>query len=176
MRLGMAVLRVVVGVLMMGHGLQKLTGWFGGGGLEGTGQFFDKIGLRPGRAQAAVAGATEAGGGALLALGLLTPVGAAMVSGSMATAIARVHAPNGPWVTDGGYEYNLVLMSAVFAIAAAGPGRWSLDERLGIARSGAAVGLAELAAGLAGAAAVVSVGSRVAEAPAPDPQNGGEPA
>jgi putative oxidoreductase len=176
MRLGMAVLRVVVGVLMMGHGLQKLAGWFGGGGLEATGQFFDTIGLRPGRAQAVLAGGAEAGGGALLALGLLTPLGAAMITGSMAGAIAKVHASKGPWVSNGGYEYNLVLMSAVFAIAAAGPGRWSLDERLGIARSGAVVGLAELAAGLAGAAAVVTVGSRVGEAPAPDPQNGGEPA
>ena len=176
MRLGMAVLRVVVGVLFMGHGLQKLMGWFGGHGLEGTGNFFDTIGLRPGRAQAALAGGAEAGGGALLALGLLTPVGAAMVTGSMAGAIAKVHASKGPWVSDGGYEYNLVLMSAAFAIAAAGPGAWSLDERLGIARSGAAVGLAELGAGLAGAAAAVSLGSRLGEAPGPEAENGGEPA
>jgi putative oxidoreductase len=176
MRLGMAVLRVVVGVLLMGHGLQKLVGWFGGSGLDGTARFFEKVGLRPGRAQAALAGGAEAGGGALLALGLLTPVGAAMVTGSMAGAIAKVHAPNGPWVSDGGYEYNLVLMAAVFAIAAAGPGRWSLDERLGIARSGAGVGLAELAVGLAGAAAAVSLGSRVGEAPDPQAENGGGPA
>jgi putative oxidoreductase len=176
MRLGMAVLRVVVGVLLMGHGLQKLAGWFGGHGLEGTGHFFDTIGLRPGRAQAALAGGAEAGGGALLALGLLTPVGAAMVTGSMAGAIAKVHASKGPWVSNGGYEYNLVIMSAVFAIAAAGPGAWSLDEQLGIARSGAAVGLAELGAGLAGAAAAVTLGSRLGEVPGPEAENGGEPA
>jgi putative oxidoreductase len=176
MRLGMAVLRVVVGVLFMGHGLQKLAGWFGGGGLEATGQFFDKVGLRPGRAQAASAGVAETAGGALLALGLLTPVGAAMLTGVMAVAIAKVHAPNGPWVADGGYEYNLVLISTVFAISAAGPGRWSLDERLGLARSGAGVGLAELGAGLAGAAATVALGSRVGEAADPDPGNGGSPA
>jgi putative oxidoreductase len=176
MRLGMAVLRVVVGVLMMGHGLQKLAGWFGGNGLEGTGQFFEKVGLRPGRAQAALAGGAETGGGALLALGLLTPVGAAMVSGSMAGAIAKVHASKGPWVSGGGYEYNLVLMAAAFAIASAGPGAWSLDERLGIARSGAAVGLAELGLALAGAATAVSVGTRLGEAPGPEAENGGAPA
>jgi putative oxidoreductase len=168
MRLGMAVLRVVVGVLFMGHGLQKLAGWFGGHGLDGTGQFFDKVGLRPGKAQAAVAGVSETAGGALLALGLVTPVGAAMLTGVMAVAIAKVHAPNGPWAADGGYEYNLVLISTVFAISAAGPGRWSLDERLGIASSGAGVGLAELGAGLAGAAATVALGSRVGEAADPD--------
>lgn len=176
MRLGMAVLRVVVGVLFMGHGLQKLAGWFGGHGLDGTGQFFDKVGLRPGRAQATVAGVSETAGGALLALGLLTPVGAAMLTGVMAVAIARVHAPNGPWAADNGYEYNLVLISTVFAIAATGPGRWSLDERIGISSSGAGVGLAELGAGLAGAAATVALGSRVGEAPGPGAENGGEPA
>jgi putative oxidoreductase len=176
MRLGMAVLRVVVGVLMMGHGLQKLAGWFGGHGLEGTGNFFEAMGLRPGRAQAALAGGAEAGGGGLLALGLLTPVGAAMVTGSMAGAIAKVHASKGPWVSDGGYEYNLVLIAAVFAIAAAGPGPWSLDERLGIARSGSAVGLAELAAGVAGAAAAVSLGNRLGQAPGPEAESGAEPA
>ncbi len=176
MRLGMAVLRVVVGVLFMGHGLQKLAGWFGGGGLGGTGRFFDKIGLRPGKAEAAAAGVCETAGGALLALGLLTPVGAAMVTGVMAGAIAKVHAPNGPWVADNGYEYNLVLIAAAFAIAAAGPGEWSFDERLGIARSGAAVGLAELGAGLAGAAATVAIGSRVGEAAEPDAAGEGSPA
>jgi putative oxidoreductase len=176
MRLGMAVLRVVVGVLFMGHGLQKLAGWFGGHGLGGTGKFFDKLGLRPGKAEAAAAGAAETAGGALLALGLLTPVGAAMVTGVMAVAIVKVHAPNGLWVADNGYEYNLVLMSAAFALAAAGPGQWSLDEQLGIARSGAAVGLAELGAGLAGAAVAVNIGSRVGEAPDPDTADGGSPA
>ena len=164
MRLGIAVLRVVVGVLFMGHGLQKLAGWFGGGGLEGTGRFFEKLRLGPGRAQAAAAGVSETTGGALLTLGLLTPVSAAMLTGVMAVAIAKVHAQNGPWVADNGYEYNLVLISAVFAISATGPGRWSLDERLGIARSGAAVGLAELGAGLAGAAFTVALGGRVADA------------
>jgi putative oxidoreductase len=176
MRLGMAVLRVVVGILFMGHGLQKLAGWFGGGGLGGTGRFFEVLGLRPGKAEAAAAGVSETAGGALLALGLLTPVGAAMVTGVMAVAIAKVHAPNGPWVANNGYEYNLVLMSAAFALAAAGPGEWSLDEQLGIARSGAAVGLAELGAGLAGAAVVVNIGSRMGEAADPDPGNGGSAA
>ena len=171
-----AVLRVVVGVLFMGHGLQKLAGWFGGGGLGGTGRFFDKLGLRPGKAEAAAAGVSETAGGALLALGLLTPVGAAMVTGVMAVAIAKVHAPNGPWVADNGYEYNLVLMSAAFAIAAAGPGEWSLDEQLGIAVSGAAVGLAELSARPGG-----SGGRREPREPngsggRPGPGNGGSPA
>src|SRR5947209_4331600 len=128
MKLGLTALRLVVGGLFAGHGAQKLFGWFGGHGLEGTGHFFESLGLRPGRRHATAAGATEAGGGALLALGLLTPAAAAGLIGTMFTAIRKVHGPKGPWVTDGGYEYNLVLIAAVIALADVGPGDWSLDH------------------------------------------------
>jgi putative oxidoreductase len=166
MRLGIAVLRVVVGALFMGHGLQKLTGWFGGHGVEGTGQAFDSMGMHPGKANATLAGTAETLGGGLLLTGFLTPVGASAVTGVMAVAVAKVHGRNGPWVTNNGYEYNLALTAAAFAVATDGPGMWSLDERLGIEHSGPAVGLAELATGLAGAAAVVKLSGGRSQQPA----------
>jgi putative oxidoreductase len=159
MKLGMALLRITVGVLFMGHGLQKLKGWFSGYGLDATAAGFESLDLRPGRVHATAAGTAETAGGAMLAGGLATPVAASMLSGVMAVAIDKVHKDNGVWVANNGYEYNLVMMAAVFAIASAGPGPWSLDERLGIGRSGPGVGLAQLAAGLLGAASVIRLGS-----------------
>jgi putative oxidoreductase len=164
MRIGMAVLRVVVGVFFVGHGLQKLAGWFGGNGLEGTAGFFESLGLRPGKAQAAGAGLAETCGGALLALGFLTPLGAAMVTSSMTGAIWTVHAEKGPWVSEGGYEYNVVLAASAFALAAEGPGALSLDDALGTGRSGPMVALAALGAGVAAGAAAVKVGRSIGEA------------
>jgi putative oxidoreductase len=155
MRLGLAALRIVVGGLFVGHGLQKLKGWFKGDGIEATGESFESIGLRPGRAHATAAGVAETVGGGLLLTGLLTPIGASMVTGSMAVAISKIHGKNGVWVTENGFEYNLVLSTSAFALAAAGPGALSLDERLGTKISGLPVALAELAAALLGAAFVV---------------------
>jgi putative oxidoreductase len=160
MGLGITALRAIVGTLFMGHGLQKLAGWFGGHGLEATGGAFEGLGLRPGKAHAAAAGLSETGGGLLLATGLLTPVGASAVTGSMTVAIAKVHAAKGVWVTGGGYEYNLVLIAAVFATVADGPGRWSLDERLGVRANGPGWAIAQLAAGTLGAAAVMRLAER----------------
>src|SRR5215210_1452626 len=116
MDLGRTALRFVVGPLFVGHGTQKLFGWFGGHGLEGTGGAFESMGLRPGRRHATLAGTAEALGGALLTLGLLTPVASGLITGTMVTAIRRVHAKNGPWTTNGGYEYNAALIAAVTAI------------------------------------------------------------
>src|SRR3954453_2154053 len=99
MKLGIAVLRTVVGVLFMGHGLQKLKGWFGGYGPDATGQAFDGMGLKPGKAHATAAGASETAGGALLPTGLLTPLAGSMLTGTMTVAIERVHLRNGPWNT-----------------------------------------------------------------------------
>ena len=132
MKLGLNVLRWVVGALFVGHGTQKLFGWFGGGGPKATAEMFEKIGLTPGERHAAAAGASEAGGGALLALGLFTPAAAAALIGTMFTAIRKVHFKNGPWSTKGGYEYNLVLIAALLAVADMGPGDLSLDHALGI--------------------------------------------
>jgi len=180
MKLGLAVLRIVVGGLFMGHGLQKLAGWFGGHGLHATGQSFEAMGLRPGKMHAASAGASETAGGTLIAAGLLTPLGASLLSGTMITAIRKVHASHGPWVAEGGYEYNLVLLAAVFAITDVGPGEWSLDEALGIRLSGPGWAIAQLAAGAIGSSAAVALGERQppqappAAAPSPGEPGAGE--
>jgi putative oxidoreductase len=166
---------MIIGVLFMGHGLQKLTGWFGGPGPEGTAQMFEGLGLRPGRRNASAAGVAETAGGALLASGFLTPVAGATLTSVMATAIRKVHGRNGPWNTSKGYEYNLVLIAALFGIADTGPGRLSADAALGIERSGPAVAVAQLAAGLAGSAAAIAIGER-AEAPEPEPEAAPAPA
>jgi putative oxidoreductase len=147
--------RTTIGLLFVGHGTQKLFGWFGGGGLDGTAGFFEQLGFRPGRRYALAAGAAEAGGGLLFALGAATPLGTAAVSGSMITAIRTVHWEKGVWVSAGGYEYNLVLLAAVFGLTENGPGRWSIDGALGRSRWGTRWALAALAAGAAGSAAAI---------------------
>ena len=172
MQFGLAVLRAIVGGLFVGHGMQKLAGWFGGQGMEGTAKSFESMRLHPGTAHAAAAGVAEAGGGALLAAGAATPLGAAAISGSMITAIRKVHGPKGPWITDGGYEYNLVLLALMFALTDEGPGRLSLDALWGRRRWGPAWAFAELGAGALGSALAVAVGERLRppEAPAPEPE------
>jgi putative oxidoreductase len=148
--------RVTIGLLFFGHGAQKLFGWFGGGGLEGTGQAFESLGLRPGRRHALTAGTAEAGGGLLFAFGAVTPLAAAALTSVMVTAIKTVHWEKGLWVAAGGYEYNLVLLAAVFGLTENGPGPWSVDGALGRPRWGTAWALAALAAGAAGSAAVLA--------------------
>ena len=168
MTIGRLLLRATVGGFFVGHGTQKLFGWFGGHGLEATGQLFESLGLRPGRSNAIAAGAAEAGGGALLAAGLATPVAAAVLTATMLTAIHRVHLKNGPWTTNGGYEYNAVLIAAALALAEIGPG--SLARRS--ARAEAERPKWAAAAALGGVAGAVgrtrSVGPAAPE-PAPEP-------
>jgi putative oxidoreductase len=173
MKLGVAVLRAAVGILFMGHGLQKLAGWFGGPGVAATGEHFETLGLRPGKRHAVAAGAAETAGGALLAGGFLTPLAASMLSGSMLTAIRKVHAKNGIWVTEGGFEYNLVLLAAVFAISDVGPGELSLDEALGLRLRGPVWALAQLALAAAGSAYAVATGER--QPPQKERASGGAP-
>ena len=153
MHLGRFILRTTVGGLFIGHGTQKLFGWFEGHGLEATASGFDSMGMRPGKANAIAAGAAEAGGGAALALGFATPLAGSVLTATMLTAIHRVHLKNGPWASKGGYEYNLVLIAAVLALVETGPGDLSIDHLRGVDRSGAKWALAALAAGAAGAAA-----------------------
>ena len=140
MDIGRTALRLVIGPLFVGHGTQKLFGWFGGHGLDATaGMFEGKLGLKPGKRHATAAGASEAIGGALL-------------TGTMITAIRKVHAPNGPWVTQGGYEYNAVLIAAVLALTAEGPGRPSVDAAAFPRLKGDALALATFAAAAAASA------------------------
>jgi putative oxidoreductase len=156
MRLGIALLRAVIGALFVGHGLQKLAGWFGGYGLDATGGAFEQMGLRPGKMHATAAGIAETAGGALLLTGAATPLAAAMLTGTMTTAIEKVHLQKGVWNSDGGYEYNAVLIAALFAITADGPGALALDSE----HSGTGWAFAELVAGVAGGLAVAKLGAR----------------
>src|SRR6266513_2132969 len=112
MNLALLVLRVVVGLTFSAHGAQKLFGVLGGQGLEGTTQMFEKLGLRPGWLHARLAGTVEFAGGLLLALGLFTSPAAAAVTAVMTAAVITVHARNGFFVTNGGFEFNLALVAA----------------------------------------------------------------
>jgi putative oxidoreductase len=159
--IGKLALRATIGGYFFGHGMQKLAGWFGGGGPEETGQFFEQVGLRPGRESALLAGASEAGGGALLALGLFTPAAVGMLTGVMTNAIRHVHAQNGLWVTKGGVEYPAVILAALAAIADDGPGRFSLDEALGTRLRGPVVAALAMGMGAAGAVYVAERGEEL---------------
>jgi putative oxidoreductase len=156
MHLARAAIRGVVGPLFIGHGTQKLFGWFGGHGLENTGGAFESMGLKPGKRHAAAAGLSEALGGLLITLGALTPVGAALISGAMVTAIRKVHASNGPWVTEGGFEYNVVLLGAMAAITEMGPGSPSVDAKVFPKLHGTTLAVLQLAAATAGSFLVTS--------------------
>jgi putative oxidoreductase len=158
MDLALMVLRIVVGALFIGHGSQKLFGVFGGGGPAATAEMFERLELRPGHRHAVMAGGGEFFGGALLALGLLTPLAAAMLIGVMTAAVITVHARNGIWNSEQGFEYNLVLATVAFAVTCIGPGAWSLDNVLGIEADGVGWGLAALAVGLIGGVGAVIIG------------------
>ena len=173
MNLGLLVIRAAVGLLLVGHGSQKLFGWFGGHGTDGTGASFDSLGLRPGRRMAVLAGISEIVGGALLAAGLVTPLGAALLSAVMLTAIWTVHRTNGLWITEGGFEYNLVMMAAAFGVTATGPGDWSLDHVLGLDLAGAGWALAALAVGALGAIAAIALARSSTQRPVHGPQPAG---
>ena len=172
MSIGSLAIRGVVGPLFVGHGTQKLFGWFGGHGLDGTAGFFHSLGLRPGRRNAILAGVNEAVGGVLLTLGAFTPVATTMVSATMVTAIRKVHGPKGPWVTEQGYEYNAVLIAAMVALAGHGPGRPSLDAALLPNFKGSRWALASLGAAVAGSYLADVLNERVPEQ-AGEPQTAG---
>ena len=130
--LALLVLRTIMGSLMVGHGAQKLFGWWGGYGLEGTGGWLESLGLRPGRPWAILAGGSEFGGGVLSLLGLFNPLGPLGVIGSMAMATRKAHWGNPIWVTEGGPELPVTNVSIATALMLAGPGKYSLDRALGI--------------------------------------------
>jgi putative oxidoreductase len=130
--LGLFILRATVGSLLAGHGAQKLFGSFGGHGFRGTSGWLESMGFRPGKPWAAMAGISEFGGGVLMVLGFLNPIGPLLAMGSMLMATVKVHAGKPVWVTAGGPELTLTNMAAQTAIIAAGPGALSLDRVLGI--------------------------------------------
>src|SRR5713226_2406444 len=131
MDIGLLLLRLTVGLTLTAHGTQKLFGWFGGPGLDATGQFFAMLGFPMGRRHALMAGLAETGGGLLLALGLLTPVAEALVFSVMLVAAVTVHIKKGFFAQNGGCEYTLVLGIAALTVAFNGPGSLSLDAPVG---------------------------------------------
>jgi putative oxidoreductase len=132
MALGLLILRLVVGLTVAAHGAQKLFGWWGGTGMTTWTQAVKKLRIRPTRPWAWIAALSEFGGGLLLALGLLSPLGSLAIAGAMLVAIATVHLARGFWAAKGGYEFNLSLITGGAAIALTGPGAYSLDGALGI--------------------------------------------
>jgi putative oxidoreductase len=167
MKLGAVAIRGLAGSLFIGHGTQKLLGWFGGHGIEGTSGFMESLRLRPGRRHALAAGTAETTGGTLLVLGAFTPLATTLLSSTMITAIRKVHAKNGPWNERGGFEYNAVLIATLTALAENGPGPLSVDSarfpRLRGVRW-AALSLATAAAG-----SFLATSPVMSEAPQPEP-------
>ena len=132
MSIGILIVRLVIGLLMAAHGTTKLLGWFGGYGLQKTGEFFAQLGFRPGRVFAAAAALSEIAGGLLVALGLFGPVGPALVISVMIVAAITVHWGKG--LLGNGIELPLLYAAAAFGLALTGPGSFSLDAWLGITR------------------------------------------
>ena len=129
---GLLLGRVILGALMAAHGSQKLFGWFGGYGLAGTGGFFESLGFRPGRLFAAVAGVSEVASGLLLALGLLGPIGPALMVAVMVVAAGSVHWPHGLFAATNGIEVPLLYGVGAAMLTLTGPGAYSLDALVGL--------------------------------------------
>jgi putative oxidoreductase len=129
--LGLLILRLGIGVIISAHGAQKLFGVWGGPGMAKWTQSVQRLRIRPARPWAWVSALSEFGGGVLLALGLLSPLGGLAIIGAMLVAIATVHLSKGFWVGKGGFEYNLSLIVGAAALAFTGPGPYSLDRALG---------------------------------------------
>src|SRR5215210_1464192 len=170
MHLGRLLTRLTIGEVFLVHGTQKLFGWFGGYGPDGTGQFFESLGLRPGRRNALAAGATETSCGVLLAAGLATPAAAAGLTGVMVTALRTAIWKDGIKPATG--EFETLLAVAALALAETGPGALSLDAALGYEHNGTGWMLAALGAGAAGSAMVMAAAE---PAPASEPQPASPP-
>jgi putative oxidoreductase len=158
MAYGILFLRAVIGLSLFSHGAQKLFGWFGGPGPRGTAGFFGSLGFRPGLLMAVVAGVSEAAG-ILFALGFLTPFAALAMAAVMVVAVGSVHWRNGFFVTNGGFEYNLAIWAVAVAVAASGPGRFSIDRAVGWVGnlSGVWWGVGVLVASLVGGGVVLAM-------------------
>ncbi|MCG2581046.1 MAG: DoxX family protein [Marinobacter sp.] len=123
-------LRIPVGIIFVAHGAQKLFGWFGGYGLEGTGQWMDSIGLSPGYLMALMAGGAEFLGGLALIIGLLVRPASAVLAFAMLIAIFSVHIGNGLFMSNNGYEFGLALLAVSVSLIFSGGGRASVDALL----------------------------------------------
>ncbi|WIG60552.1 MAG: Membrane protein, distant similarity to thiosulfate:quinone oxidoreductase DoxD [Ktedonobacterales bacterium] len=133
MALALLILRLALGLSFIGHGTQKLFGWFGGAGFAVTAKNYEnKMGMRPGWLFALLGGGGEAGGGLLLALGLFTPLGALLIIATMVVAIVQVTGRRGYWVGKGGWEYNALIIAVCVALMLTGPGAYALDHALGL--------------------------------------------
>jgi putative oxidoreductase len=141
MDIGLLLLRLTIGLTIAARGAQMLFGWFGGQGLENTGQVFVTLGFQPGRRYALMAALAEIGGGVLLASGLLTPLSAAIIFAVMIVAAFSAHIKQGFFITSGGFEYTFVLSVAALTLAFTGPGSLPLDAILGHSWSGGLWGL-----------------------------------
>ena len=127
---GALALRIPVGIIFAAHGAQKLFGWFGGYGLEGTGQWMDSIGLSPGYLMALLAGGTEFFGGLALIIGLLVRPASAVLAFAMLIAIFSVHIGNGLFMSNNGYEFGLALLAVSVSLVFSGAGRASIDRAI----------------------------------------------
>ena len=127
---GPIALRLPIGIIFAAHGAQKLFGWFGGYGLEGTGQFLASIGLEPGYLMALLAGGAEFFGGLLLIVGLFVRPAAAVLAFTMVVAILSVHIGNGLFMSNNSYEFGLALLAASVSMMLSGGGKASVDSRL----------------------------------------------
>ncbi|MBO2586119.1 DoxX family protein [Shewanella algae] len=123
-------LRLPIGITFMAHGAQKLFGWFGGYGLEGTGQWMASIGLTPGYLMALMAGSSEFFGGLLLIIGLLIRPTSAVLAFTMLMAIVTVHLDNGLFMSNNGYEFGLALLAATVSLTISGAGKLSIDSMI----------------------------------------------
>jgi putative oxidoreductase len=173
MDVGRLAARAVIGGLFIGHGTQKLFGWFDGPGIPGTEGMMTALGMHPTKPNAYAAALTETVGGAMLVAGAATPLAASALTGTMITAIRKVHLANGPWAAKGGWEYNAVLIAAVLALTDSGPGVISLDNALGLRLTGSRWALAALALGAAASTAAIASGQKQAPAVTAAPAGAG---
>lgn len=125
-------LRIPVGIIFAAHGAQKLFGWFGGYGLEGTGQWMDSIGLSPGYLMALLAGGAEFLGGLALIIGLLVRPASAVLAFAMLIAIFSAHIGNGLFMSNNGYEFGLALLAVSVSLIFSGAGRASVDRLIAV--------------------------------------------
>ncbi len=174
MALGTLALRLTIGGVLAGHGLQKL-GAFGGPGISGVVPVTRSLGLHPAEVNAQAITWTETAGGAAFALGAGTPLAAAALIASQAVALRKVHLPKGFWASQGGFEYNLAIIAALFATLVEGPGAISLDAIIGKRKWGVGIGLAALIGGIAASFVVTEAGKRLAPPADAEPADAEQP-